>query len=417
MSVDHEAMVGILTLEAAPGRGVRRRRGPRDRRGLDQVGLAERGILGTGVLWFERDGRHPRPPSTGASGAGPCHGARPAADGRLSGRRACAAARGAGPAHGPGGGGARRSTPPRSPNGATSWSARGLLACPRTADAGTTRSSRPARVPGRDVRRGCSAWPARSRGRPCGRRTNQAPIRSTRTGGCLPATATACPCCWTTSPPIRCSLPRWRASSRPWTAPGRVVTVTSLLSLAAAAQPDSGLSWAADPADLRGHPRGHVLHDLVPLVDPTVAPLGLLPPGRPVDRRTGVVRGPAGGRGRRHRRHRRLRSRSGRSRVDRDRGGWHQCPLVRRSARPEKIDIDRALGVAGQQCGLVFSVFVGSLEQGRDSAVRLHEALGEGRDGTVLVAVDPGGRSLEIVTGARAARRSTTARAPWARSP
>ncbi|MCL2848870.1 MAG: 4-alpha-glucanotransferase [Micrococcales bacterium] len=59
---DHDAMVGILMLEA-------------QRAGVVVIGedlgtvepwvcdyLTERGILGTGVLWFENDGSHPRPP-------------------------------------------------------------------------------------------------------------------------------------------------------------------------------------------------------------------------------------------------------------------------------------------------------------------------------------------------------------------
>ena len=70
----------------------------------------------------------------------------------------------------------------------------------------------------------------------------------------------------------------------------------------------------------------------------------------------------------------------------------------------ERLEIRRALDTAAAQCGLRFSLFVGALEQGRDSATRLHEALGADRDSTVLVAVDPGGRSLEIVTGTRAAQ-------------
>ena len=69
----------------------------------------------------------------------------------------------------------------------------------------------------------------------------------------------------------------------------------------------------------------------------------------------------------------------------------------------ERLEIHRALELATRQCGLPFSLYVGALEQGRDSATRLHEALGADAAGTVLVAVDPGGRSLEIVTGARAA--------------
>src|SRR5699024_8927627 len=61
---DHEAMVSILLLEA-------------HRAGAIVIGedlgvvepfvrdyLAERGVLGTSILWFERDGDAPRPPET-----------------------------------------------------------------------------------------------------------------------------------------------------------------------------------------------------------------------------------------------------------------------------------------------------------------------------------------------------------------
>lgn len=69
----------------------------------------------------------------------------------------------------------------------------------------------------------------------------------------------------------------------------------------------------------------------------------------------------------------------------------------------EKLDIRRAIDSASATCGLRFSVFVGTLEQGRASALLLHEALGDDRDSAVLVAVDPGARRLEIVTGDTAA--------------
>ncbi len=61
---DHEALIGILALEA-------------ERAGVVVIGedlgvfepgvqdyLAERGILGTSILWFEYDGAHPRPPES-----------------------------------------------------------------------------------------------------------------------------------------------------------------------------------------------------------------------------------------------------------------------------------------------------------------------------------------------------------------
>ena len=53
---DHEALIGVLALEAAAGRRRRGRRGPRRRRavGAGLPALAA-GILGTSILWFERD--------------------------------------------------------------------------------------------------------------------------------------------------------------------------------------------------------------------------------------------------------------------------------------------------------------------------------------------------------------------------
>jgi hypothetical protein len=67
-------------------------------------------------------------------------------------------------------------------------------------------------------------------------------------------------------------------------------------------------------------------------------------------------------------------------------------------------DIVRALRLAGQQSELAFSVYVGSLEgDPREHARTLHAALAEPA-GSVLVAVDPGSRRLEIVTGELAQR-------------
>jgi hypothetical protein len=70
----------------------------------------------------------------------------------------------------------------------------------------------------------------------------------------------------------------------------------------------------------------------------------------------------------------------------------------------ERLGIDRAVASASAQSGTRFSVYVGPLDDGRASAERLHEQLGDRRDDAVLVAVDPAGRTLEIVTGKRAAR-------------
>jgi uncharacterized membrane protein YgcG len=72
----------------------------------------------------------------------------------------------------------------------------------------------------------------------------------------------------------------------------------------------------------------------------------------------------------------------------------------------QRESIERARMQAEKQSGLRFAVFVGSLEgDSRAAAVRLHGGLGADATHTVLLAVDPAGRQLEIVTGASARRR------------
>lgn len=72
----------------------------------------------------------------------------------------------------------------------------------------------------------------------------------------------------------------------------------------------------------------------------------------------------------------------------------------------QRDDIERAVRFAAQESGLPVAVYVGPLEEGgpRRSAERLHAALDEPAD-SVLVAVDPASRHLEIVTGAEARHR------------
>lgn len=66
----------------------------------------------------------------------------------------------------------------------------------------------------------------------------------------------------------------------------------------------------------------------------------------------------------------------------------------------QRADIERAIRLAGEQSALPVSVYVGTLEgDPRAAAQRLHGALGPGAAETVLVAVDPASRRLEIVTG------------------
>ncbi|MET7470037.1 DUF5130 family protein [Micromonospora sp. NPDC005686] len=69
------------------------------------------------------------------------------------------------------------------------------------------------------------------------------------------------------------------------------------------------------------------------------------------------------------------------------------------------LRIDEALRLADKGTGLVFSVFVGGLDEPiREHAERLHRQLGE-PDRSVLIAVSPNQRQLEIVTGKYARKR------------
>lgn len=67
--------------------------------------------------------------------------------------------------------------------------------------------------------------------------------------------------------------------------------------------------------------------------------------------------------------------------------------------------IDEALNAADRETGLTFSVYVGALEEPtREHAERLLDQLAEPTN-SVLVAVSPDQRILEIVTGEHAAHR------------
>jgi uncharacterized membrane protein YgcG len=85
------------------------------------------------------------------------------------------------------------------------------------------------------------------------------------------------------------------------------------------------------------------------------------------------------------------------------------------AARPEVLDgpfttrqllrLDEALRVADRTTGLTFSVYVGDLEEPvRAHAEKLHGQLAD-PDKSVMVAVSPNQRLLEIVTGADARKR------------
>ena len=72
---------------------------------------------------------------------------------------------------------------------------------------------------------------------------------------------------------------------------------------------------------------------------------------------------------------------------------------------PQLLRLDEALRLADQSTGLTFSVYVGDLDEPpREAAEKLHSQLPD-PDNSVLVAVSPNQRVLEIVTGALARRR------------
>ena len=67
--------------------------------------------------------------------------------------------------------------------------------------------------------------------------------------------------------------------------------------------------------------------------------------------------------------------------------------------------MDEALRLADQSTGLTFSIYVGDLDEPyRGHAEKLHGQLAD-PDRSVLLAVSPNQRALEIVTGALARRR------------
>jgi hypothetical protein len=87
----------------------------------------------------------------------------------------------------------------------------------------------------------------------------------------------------------------------------------------------------------------------------------------------------------------------------------------RPGGRPDVLDgpfttrqllrIDEALRLADQSTGLIFSVYVGDLDEPvRGHAEKLHAQLAEPAR-AVLVAVSPNQRLLEVVTGAEARKR------------
>ncbi|MEU7869476.1 DUF5130 family protein [Dactylosporangium sp. NPDC049140] len=69
------------------------------------------------------------------------------------------------------------------------------------------------------------------------------------------------------------------------------------------------------------------------------------------------------------------------------------------------LRLDEALRLADSSTGLTFSIYVGDLEEpGRAYAEKLHGQLADPAN-TVLIALSPNQRVLEIVTGGEARRR------------
>ena len=68
--------------------------------------------------------------------------------------------------------------------------------------------------------------------------------------------------------------------------------------------------------------------------------------------------------------------------------------------------LDEALTLATRTTGLHFSIYLGDLgEDTRATAEELHESIGAQAPEAVLIAVSPGQRVVEVVTGSEAAQR------------
>ncbi len=69
----------------------------------------------------------------------------------------------------------------------------------------------------------------------------------------------------------------------------------------------------------------------------------------------------------------------------------------------QRVELVGLVEKARAICGYAFAVWIGPLADGRRSAVDLHSRL-PGPAASVLVAVDPSARRIEVVTGGRVAR-------------
>lgn len=68
--------------------------------------------------------------------------------------------------------------------------------------------------------------------------------------------------------------------------------------------------------------------------------------------------------------------------------------------------VDEALALSTRSTGLEFAIYLGDLgEQSHEQAVELHAALGDRAASGILIAVSPGERKAEVVTGREAQRR------------
>ncbi|GAA1769223.1 DUF5130 family protein [Luedemannella helvata] len=84
---------------------------------------------------------------------------------------------------------------------------------------------------------------------------------------------------------------------------------------------------------------------------------------------------------------------------------WHPEVLDGPLTTRQLLRVDEALRLADRSTGLTFSVYIGELaEPVRGDAERLHGELAD-PDNSVLVAISPNQRLLEIVTGDRVRRR------------
>jgi hypothetical protein len=68
----------------------------------------------------------------------------------------------------------------------------------------------------------------------------------------------------------------------------------------------------------------------------------------------------------------------------------------------QRVAITNAVELAREISGRCFAVYVGPLEQGRDSAIAKHAQI-LGAETAVLIAVDPDSRTIDIITGTQAA--------------